>query len=112
MWAHAFEFAAAFAVAPSVRAVCHLLLGRATLRVLGELASKALAKAANRDHVAEAFGSLIADVQARNRDSPAQVPLAVRIITRTPPRSQVPPARPGEFPAAGDKGRATAPGRR
>jgi hypothetical protein len=110
MWVRAFELAAALAVASCVRAICHLLLGRATLRVLAELAPKALSKATDRDHVAEAFGSLIAGVQARNRDSPA--PLAVQITTRPPPPGPVLPARPGRFPAAGDKGRATARGRR
>ena len=112
MWAHAFEIAAALAAAASVRAICHLLLGRATLRVLDKLAGKALARATNRDHVAEAFGSLIAGVHACNRDSAARVPLVVRITTHTPPWSRVLPARPGRFPAAGDTGRATARGRR
>jgi hypothetical protein len=75
MWAHAFEVAAALAVASSVRAICRLLLGLATLRVLRELAWKALAEASNRDHVAETFGSLIA-VQGRDGDGPVQVPPA------------------------------------
>jgi len=65
MWAHAFELAMALALAASVRALCQTLLGRATLRVLDNLASKALAEATNRDHVAEVFGVLIAGVPAQ-----------------------------------------------
>jgi hypothetical protein len=76
MWAHALELALplAAAVATAVRAICHLLLGRATLRVLDKFGAEALAKATDRDHVAETFGTLIASVHSRKRDSTAAVP--------------------------------------
>ena len=114
MWAHAWELAVplAVAVAASIGAICHLRLGRATLRVLEKLAGQALAEADDRDHVAETFGALIAGVHGRKQDNPTPGPLAITITTPTPPPDAVPAARPGRFPAAGDKGRATAAGPR